>query len=245
MVNRTSGLQGNRAETTTPIRSVRGLTTDDQAVERVFAAVLERRLRLGAKLPENVLCDAFGVSRTQIRRIFVVLAERGIVTLHSNRGAFVASPSPEEACDVFEARRTIERSVIADAARRITQEQIDDLRSYVMSGAAPAASGNRREAVRRSGEFHIKLASVAGNPVIGRFVQELVARTSLIIDLFGSRQSLACSQEEHNSLLEALSAHDAARAAALMDRHLEHIEHELDIRDSDPEPEDIRQILTL
>jgi DNA-binding GntR family transcriptional regulator len=243
-MNRVTGLEGEGAATATPIPGTRGLAADNQVVERIFAAVMERRLRPGAKLSENILCDAFGVSRTQVRRIFVVLAERGIVTLHPNRGAFVASPSPEEARDVFEARRTIERSVVADAARRITREQVDELRSYVMRGAAAAANDNRREAVRLSGEFHIKLASVAGNPVIVRFVEELVARTSLIIALFGLRQSFSCSEQEHNGLLEALSAQDAIRAAALMDHHLKHIEYELDIRNSDPEPADIRQILT-
>ena len=243
MMDQATELEGNMGEAA-PSAGARGVASDNQVVERIFTAVMERRLRPGAKLSENVLCDTFGVSRTQVRRIFVVLAERGIVTLHPNRGAFVASPSPEEARDVFEARRTIERSIIADAARRITPEQVEELRGYIMRGALATANDNRREAVRLSGEFHIKLAGVAGNPVIGRFVEELVARTSLIIALFGSRKSFSCSEQEHNGLLEALSVHDAARAAALMDHHLEHIEHELDIGDAEPEQADIREILS-
>ncbi|HLH49216.1 MAG TPA: GntR family transcriptional regulator [Roseiarcus sp.] len=226
-------------------RDLSGPVSDDQIVDRIVAAVMERRLKPGAKLPENTLCDAFGVSRSQIRRVFIVLAQRGIVALHPNRGAFVASPTPEEARYVFEARRTLERSIIAETARRITAEQIGEMRNYVAGSAAAAAMDNRGEAVRLSGEFHIQLARVAGNPVTARFVEELVARTSLIIAMFGSRQSFSCSEGEHNELLEALEDHDGARATALMDHHLEHIERELDIQDADAETTDLREILSL
>src|SRR5579883_1908781 len=131
-------------------RDLSGPVSDDQIVDRIVAAVMERRLKPGAKLPENTLCDAFGVSRSQIRRVFIVLAQRGIVALHPNRGAFVASPTPDEARDVFEARRKIERSVVAEAARRITAKQIEELRNYIAGGAAAAAVENRQEAVRLS-----------------------------------------------------------------------------------------------
>jgi DNA-binding GntR family transcriptional regulator len=224
---------------------LRGPAADALVVDRIFAAVMDRRLKPGVKLSENVLCETFGVSRSQIRRVFVVLAERGIVALHPNRGAFVASPTPDEARDVFQARRTIERGVVVDAVRRITPEQIEELRDYVTRGAAAAARDDRREEIRLSGEFHIKLAKVAGNPVIARFIEELVARTSLIIAMFGSRQSFSCSEHEHTSVIDALTARDEARAAALMDHHLEHIERELDIHANEPDSADIREILSL
>src|ERR1700752_249926 len=89
--------------------------SDAAIVERIVAAVMEQKLAAGAKLPEAALCDAFECSRTQIRRILVVLAEPGVVTLHPNRGAFIASPAAEEAREVFEARRAIERSTVISA----------------------------------------------------------------------------------------------------------------------------------
>ena len=135
------------------------------------------------------------ISRARIRPILVKLGERGIVALHPNRGAFVASPTPEEAQDVFEARRTIELSVVRRAATRITKRQIKDLRGHVAAEAAAIARGGRREAIGLSGQFHISLAEVAGNPVFVRFVEELVARSSLIIALFGSPLAAACAKE--------------------------------------------------
>jgi DNA-binding GntR family transcriptional regulator len=221
----------------------RRAASEEQIVERIFTAVLERRLRPGAKLTENALCDVFNVARSRIRRVLIMLAERGIVVLQPNRGAFIASPTPDEARHVFQARRTIEQSIVQGVTERITKNEIDALGAHVSREAEAAASGDRREAIRLSGEFHIRLAEVAGNPVMSRFLVELVARSSLIIALFGSRQLFSCSEAEHRELLGALLKGDAMRAMQLMDDHLGHLERELDIRDAPAETVDIRLIL--
>ena len=113
--------------------------SDAGVVERIVAAVMEQKLPPGAKLPEGPLCEAFECSRTQIRRVLVVLAERGVVTLHMNRGAFVKSPNAGEARDVFEARRAIERSIVLSAAARADPAALKELRANVVAGAAAEA----------------------------------------------------------------------------------------------------------
>src|SRR5271165_5169884 len=115
-------------------------------------AVMEQKLAAGAKLPEVALCDAFDCSRTQIRRILVVLAERGVVSLHPNRGAFIASPDAEEAREVFEARRAIERSIVISAAARIEEAAVAELRATARAGAEAEAKGDRGESIRLSGQ---------------------------------------------------------------------------------------------
>ena len=216
---------------------------DDVIIERIFAALMEHKLPPGAKLAENGLCEAFETSRAQIRRVLVVLAGRGVVTLHPNRGAYVGSPSATEAREVFEARRAIERSVVLSAATRIEQPALDELRANSRAGAAAEARGDLRESIRLSGQFHIRLAEITGNSVMTKYIEELVARTSLIIGLYGSDHARTCSDAEHNTLLEALAAGEKQRAAEMMEAHLHHIEEALDMRDPPAEPLDIRQIL--
>src|SRR6516164_6970830 len=117
---------------------------DSVIVERVFVAVMEHKLPPGAKLAENALCEAFEASRAQIRRVLVVLAGRGVVTLHPNRGAYVSSPSATEAREVFEARRGIERSIVLSAASRIDRSALAELRANSRAGAAAEARGDTR-----------------------------------------------------------------------------------------------------
>jgi DNA-binding GntR family transcriptional regulator len=222
----------------------RSLRSDDAIVERIVAAVMGQRLRAGAKLPEGALCDAFQCNRTQIRRILVVLAERGVVTLHANRGAFVSSPDAAEAHEVFEARRAVERPIVLLAAERIDAGMLAGLRANVRDGAAAEARGDRSLSIRLSGEFHLRLAEVAGNSVLTKFLGELVARTSLIIGVHGSHSAHSCSEVEHQHLTDALERRDAHRAAKGMEHHLRHIESTLDIGDGVEQSVDIVSIFT-
>jgi DNA-binding GntR family transcriptional regulator len=216
--------------------------SDAAIVERVVRAVMEQRLTAGAKLPEAPLCEAFDCSRTQIRRVLIVLAERGVVTLHPNRGAFIASPDAEEARNVFEARLAIERSIALAAAGRMDSAALDRLRENARAGGAAEARGDRSESIRLSGHFHLRLAETAGNAVLMKFLEELVARTSLIIGLYGSPTRRACLEDDHAALVEALGDRDGPRAAELMDKHLRHIESLLDIHDAVETPADIRRV---
>src|SRR6185312_11098431 len=220
----------------------RSSLTDDAIVERIVNAVMEQRLRAGAKLPESALCDAFQCNRTQIRRILVVLAERGVVTLHANRGAFVSSPDATAAHEVFEARRAVERSIVLLAVERIEEGALEGLRANVREGAAAEARGDRSQSIRLSGEFHLRLAEVVGNSVLTKFLGELVARTSLIIGLHGSHGARSCAEAEHKGLADALERRDAHAAAEAMEYHLRHIENTLDIYDGAEQSVDIMSI---
>jgi len=216
--------------------------SDAAIFDRIVAAVMEQKLAGGAKLPEAALCEAFDCSRSQIRRVLVVLAERGVVTLHPNRGAFVAKPSAEEAHDVFEARRAVERSIVLAAASRIDADALTELRANARAGGVAEASGDRSESIMLSGQYNVRLAEVAGNAVLTRFLEDLVTRTSLIIGLYGSRSARSCSEDEHDALVDALARHDGRGAAAMMEHHLKHIESALDIHDAAQAPVDVRRL---
>jgi DNA-binding GntR family transcriptional regulator len=235
-------MEGTGNEMTLATEYSRQPHSDAYIVERIVTAVIEQKLPPGAKLPEAVLCDAFACNRSQIRRVLVKLAERGVVALEANRGAFVARPSAGDARDVFAARQAIERAIVFAVAQRIDAAALKALKALLAKGAEANAREDRDQSIRLSGQFHLMLAEIAGNPVLAKFMGELIARTSLIVGLYGSPATRSCSEHEHATLIEALAARDAERAAELMQRHLLHLEDSLDIRDDACEPADIRQI---
>ena len=95
----------------------------DVIYERLLGAILEHRLPPGTKLGEERLATVFGVSRTQVRQALARLTHDRIVTLIANRGAFVSSPTVQEAREVFEARRLIEPSLIRQLAAKATRRR--------------------------------------------------------------------------------------------------------------------------
>ena len=218
--------------------------SEREIADRIVSAVMEQRLPPGTKLSENVLCDAFSTSRARVRRVLLMLAERDVVDLHSNRGAFVAQPSVDNARNVFAARRAIEPAITRAAAERATKVEIATLRRHVDAETSAQAGNHGHDAIRLSGAFHVTLAEIGGNPVLTRIVADLVARSSLIIGLFGAADT-SCSEGDHRTLVGAIAKHDGPRAAALMESHLTHIEKDLELADIGPATIDLRAVLAV
>ena len=78
-------------------------------------AIIEQALSPGAKLPEDAIGERFGASRTIVRHVLGQLAAEGLVELRRNRGAAVATPSWEEARDIFDVRLGLERLIVLAA----------------------------------------------------------------------------------------------------------------------------------
>lgn len=198
-------------------------------------AIVDRRLAPGTKLNEAEVGTLFDVSRTVARAALQALAFEGLVKTERNRGAFVANPTPEEARQVFASRRLIEPGLAMAAARTITAQDIAAFRerleheSHLLHERGPSA---RRAEIHASGDFHLLLAKVAGNAILLRFMEELVARSSLVIALYGKSGASSCGHGEHGDILAALEQGDGERAGRLLLTHIDHIEADLDLRNS-------------
>ncbi len=202
---------------------------EEEIVARIFEAIIDQRLPPGTKLSEAALCEAFGVGRMRIRQSLLLLASREVVELLPNRGAFVASPSAEQAREVFEARLMIEPNVARLAAERATDDDLQMLERHLQLEHEAHRSNKRRESIRLSGHFHVLLAEIADNAVALRMVKELVTRTSLIIGIFGSPGVSNCRDEDHDEIFDAFRTRDSEAAARLMSNHLRHIQEHLEL----------------
>jgi DNA-binding GntR family transcriptional regulator len=196
-------------------------------------AVVDRRLAPGAKLAEAEVGALFDVSRTVVRSVLQMLAYEGLVKIERNRGAFVSNPTPEEARQVFETRRLIEPGIVRAATGRLSKSDIAELRDHLQQEASfmnergPTA---RRAEIKASGDFHLMIARHSGNAILEKFMDELVARSSLVIALYGRTGISRCGHNEHGDLLDAMESGDVERACHLMLHHIDHIERDLDLR---------------
>jgi DNA-binding transcriptional regulator YhcF (GntR family) len=106
-------------------------STTDQIAEAITLAIVERRLMPGTKLVEQQIADVFSVSRTVVRQALNRLSRDRLVTLEPARGAFVATPSVEEARQVFEVRRLVEGGMVRRLAAVITEAQAAQLHAHL------------------------------------------------------------------------------------------------------------------
>lgn len=201
-------------------------------VDSVLDAIADQRLRAGTKLGEQALSDLFGCNRALVRRALAQLTAYQVVDHLPNRGAFVATPTPEDARNVFQARRAIEATICRNAVRQADATDLADLRAHLAAEGA-AHGDNRHSAVRLSRQFHLLLARVGRNPVLSRYLEELVMRSSLIIGLYATEQVL-CADDDHSRIVDAIAARDEGAALSLLDQHLRQIEAGVRFGDAPP-----------
>jgi DNA-binding GntR family transcriptional regulator len=218
--------------------------TGDVVYERILTALMEHRLTPGTKLVEEKLAGIFNVSRTRIREVLARLSHEGVVVIVPNRGAFVASPTVEEARAVFGARRLVEPALVRQLCERTHRDDISRLNEHVEREAAARLANDRRAIIRLSGEFHVLIAELLGNPVMTKLMRELASLTCLIIVLYDSPSVPSCPHHEHSDIIGAIAAGDAEAAIECMIGHLEHIEHVLRLSDSRGAEMDLKEIFS-
>jgi DNA-binding GntR family transcriptional regulator len=196
-------------------------------------AIVERRLAPGTKLSESDVGELFNVSRTLVRAALQALSYEGLVSVEKNRGAFVAHPSIDEARQIFATRRLIEPGVVRAAAPHIGKAELAELRRMLAAErqlTEQRGHSARRAEIKASGDFHLALADLSRNAILRRFMDELIARSSLVIALYGQSTVSSCGHNEHDEIVNALERGDVDTAAKLMVHHIDHIEADLDLR---------------
>ena len=219
-------------------------TSTQRIVDSITSAIVERRLMPGTKLAEQKLADIYSVSRTLVRQALNQLSRDRLVTLEPARGAFVTTPSVEEARQVFELRQMIEGALMKKLCRTITDAQIAGLRAHLraeqtaISGKASRTDVSGR--TRLLADFHVVLARMLGNEVLAQLQSDLLSRSSLISLMYQSSHSAAASTADHRSIVDALEARDVRAAVRLAEEHLDHVERDLRL---DPRAPDLSRIL--
>lgn len=229
---------------TQPDASQLEVAEENRVRHAIVEAVLSHRLPPGTRLVETRLCEAFGVNRSLLRRVFVRLAGEKVIELQHNKGAIIAQPGPEEMRQVFEARQLIENGIVRSLGKKATPQALEAVRKLVAQESAAYKAGEWSKWVRLSGEYHLQVARLLGNTELEDILRSLIARTTLMIALYDSLGHNVCSFDEHNHILDALESGDNEHACKLMGDHLHGAQVKLQ-RDSSPPEIDLVALFSI
>ena len=200
---------------------------------RIYGAVKEQiidgRYAPGARITEQHLAAEFNSSRTPVREAMRQLVADGFVLFKPNSGSVVRQWSPQEVREIFEARVLIESEVAAQAATRITPQQVEELvqiqdRIEAMPAAGSAATTARIGKLNR--EFHRTIAQASQNDRLLAMLAQAI-EVPIVQQTFRrySREQLARSFSHHRELIAAFRAGDAAWARSVMSSHIHSAKH--------------------
>ncbi|MCT2271465.1 MULTISPECIES: GntR family transcriptional regulator [Serratia] len=196
---------------------------DETIYQALMTAIVQHQLPPGSKLPEEALSDVFAVSRTGIRKVLQRLAAVQMVSLKPKRGAYVASPTVEEAQAIFRTRALLEVANLPDIIARCRAPHLAALERIIQLEQQVHEAYDGPAAIRYSADFHIQLQAISGNSVITDMVTRLCQRSSLVIATWGAPWRQGCRCDDHQQLVGLLRDKALQPLSDALMRHFDHI----------------------
>jgi DNA-binding GntR family transcriptional regulator len=127
----------------------------DIIFETIREAIIKGELKPGERLLEENLAEKMGVSRTPVREAIRKLELEGLVKMIPRKGAHVADLSIKDIMDVLELRATLDGLASSLAATRITQDELNELKTVLNQFIAVSGKPNNlNNIIKKDVEFH-------------------------------------------------------------------------------------------
>jgi DNA-binding GntR family transcriptional regulator len=194
-----------------------------EGVARVLRTeIFSGNLRPGEPLPERLLAEHLGVSRTPVREALFTLQSEGLVELTPNRGATVRTITSHDIVQIYSLRSVLESYAAREAARTRTREDLDALVDAQAKLERVGGSGTAVEQALADLAFHKLISDATGSRLLQTIMGQVLAFTvSYRSNYAYPAERSAIAVEQHRGILDALREQDAPLAEQLMREHVE------------------------
>lgn len=199
----------------------RGGTRAEEVRAILEEDIFTGRLRPGTRMDEESLAQRFNISRTPIREALMQLVHVGLVEKQPRHGAVVAPLKLHRMVQMFEVMSEIEGLCARYAARRMSEEERQNLREMHEESRllVEARDLDRYYALNRS--LHELIRAGSHNEPLQEIAHGLSTRLAPYRRFQLNHPSrLTDSYEEHVTLIAAILAADPEAAYNAMRRHV-------------------------
>ena len=193
-----------------------------EVVSGLRTMIVEGEFPPGARLPEKILCERFGISRTPLREAMRILASEGLVRLTPNRGATVSEITARDVDEMFPVMGSLEALAGEMACERISEDQLAEVRAFHFQMVLHYRRRELADYFRLNQAIHEKILQAADNPTLAAMHASLegrIRRARYIANMSEKRWEQAVA--EHEEILKALESRDGTRLSEILKRHLE------------------------
>ena len=190
--------------------------------DELVRMIVSGEVGLGDQLDELSIAERLGVSRTPLREAIGQLVRDGLLEYRPYKGCSVRSFTPKEIDDLYAVRKAMESLGVRLAVARLKEGDVAAIKAVLDATVTALEAGDLEGYATHDRRFHDLVARLADN----RTLVETLDRLSLQIQLCRVVANQAPdvverTAKERQALLEAFTARDADRAAALMEEHIE------------------------
>jgi DNA-binding GntR family transcriptional regulator len=212
-------------------------TQREIAYRHIRRKLIDGMLSSGARLSPVTLAEEIGISHTPVREAISQLESEGLVVYSAHRGAFVKNLTRRELVEVIDIRTTLECHAAAEAARRISPDQLRELDErwldFCQIMAAIVDADNRDMAERSAAwsladlRFHMVLFRAAGNRLALRVIEDNRIMTLMFcrrVESPGILEDRSADHEKnfqvHKDIHDAVCRRDPKAARRAMAMHM-------------------------
>ncbi len=212
-------------------------TQRENAYRQIRQRLIEGGLSPGVRLSPTAIAREIGISHIPVREAISQLQSEGLVLHVAHRGSFVKGLDRQDLVEVMEIRTVLECHAAANAARRISAAQLQDLngkwaclRELANAFDVPPGSSLRdvlAQWLLADLEFHLSIFKAAGNARAIRVLQD----TRSLTQMFGRRTDHPAAWANprgfanenlrvHQDVYDAICRHDPKGARRAMAAHM-------------------------
>lgn len=134
--------------------------------------IVQGHMPANSTISENEIATKFGVSRTPIREVLLLLEKQGLVRIYPQVGSFVA---PIRLADVIEAqflREHLECALMHEAIARVIEADRQRLRVVLRKQKAALEENDAEAFYDLDEEMHALFAEIAGKPGLWELIRQ-------------------------------------------------------------------------
>lgn len=185
--------------------------------------IVEGNLADGARVPERLLCERFGISRTPLREALKVLAAEGLIDLLPNRGARVRALSAEDLRELFDVMGGLEALAGRLACERISDEEVAEIERAHHEMYRFYLRRDMHGYFQCNQEIHRMIVAAAGNAMLSATYNSFAGRIRRVrysANLDKERDRWGEAMREHEAILDALRRRAGSELSDIMFLHL-------------------------
>ncbi|GAB3296287.1 GntR family transcriptional regulator [Pseudoclavibacter terrae] len=193
-------------------------------LERLRRLVTSGTYPPGDPMPELVLAQEFGVSRTPIREALKQLENEGLVEIRPRVGTFVRTPTRREIVELFQLKESLEGLAANLLARRGPTSELATLSRNLDESDAAVHAGDTAEYARLVHEFHWTIVLGADNAKLAEHYERLMNQLAyhrIVLRTIERPGRLLASNHEHRAVVRSIVEKDAIGAEFAMRTHVE------------------------
>lgn len=197
------------------------LSQNEQAYAQLKQALITLAYKPGDYLSTASLMNELDMGRTPINHALHRLSTEGLVQIIPRKGLIVSPLSIDDALQLIDVRLANEGLCMRLAAERITKTELHQLEAIARDFEKAASRGQTIEVMNLDRMFHEYISSAARNQILAEILKVLHARSQRFWALsLAMPDHLTEVQDEHRTILKALTDGDAAAAVEAVQEHV-------------------------